>query len=368
MNILFYTPFVERSRDTETLVFAFKNQGHKVYFITQAKEGAIVDFLKEKSIPTFSFFVRAPGKYLKVVLHIIKLVLFCRGNKIDIVYSHLESANLVAALAQYFIKSKVIVCRHHIDEIHLLEGQKTVSYKLIYRLAKKIIVVSARAKDFMVKNEGIRADKIIKINLAYDFSLYGTVNKTEVDIIKNNYKADLLITTACRLLKDKRPEISVELIEELVKKGINAKLIILGRGELYEELKKLIQDKKLENHCYLIGYQRNVLDYLSAADVLFHPSILDSSSVIIKEAGLVYKPVIACKGVGDVEEYIVNYENGILVDKFNSVSEAVEFLSKFSAGKEKYTYMGENLHKSIISLFSVENILPLYDSINSKNE
>jgi len=111
-----------------------------------------------------------------------------------------------------------------------------------------------------------------------------------------------------------------------------------------------------------------MLDFISAADVLFHPSIIDSSSVIIKEAGLVNKPVIACRDVGDVNDYIKNYENGVLVDKDDPIPEAVDFLTHFILDKKQYSYMGKNLRQNIITLFAVENILPLYDSINSKNE
>ena len=39
MNILFYTPFNLRSRDTESLMEAFIQQGHKVLVLTQAEEG-----------------------------------------------------------------------------------------------------------------------------------------------------------------------------------------------------------------------------------------------------------------------------------------------------------------------------------------
>src|SRR6185437_9919428 len=227
MNILFYTPFIERSRDTETLLLAFKKQGHYVFFITQEKEGVIVDFLRKESIPVFSFYTPARS-YIKIFIHALKLIKFCWKHNIEVVYSHLEYANLIAVLAQYFIKAKVIVCRHHIDELHLINAQNSFSYKLIYKLAKKVIVVSERAKDFMVKQEGIRPDKILKINLAYDFSLYAPVNKEVVNEIRSKYKADLLIITACRLLKDKRPELSIQITEELLKQNINAKLIILG--------------------------------------------------------------------------------------------------------------------------------------------
>jgi len=367
MNILFYTPFVERSRDTETLMLAFKEQGHKVYFITQEKEGVIVSFLREKGIATFILLTKAP-KYFKIVIDVVKLIRFCYKYNIEVVYSHLEPANLVAVIAQYFIKAKVVVGRHHIDEIHLLNGHLSFSYRFIYSQARQTIVVSERAKDFMVKQEGIDPRKIVKINLAYDFNLYDPINNEEVDKIRDSYKADLLIITACRLLKDKRPELAVELIEELVKKGFNVKLIILGRGELYEGLEQLIKDKKLGNYCFLLGYRRNMLDFISAADVLFHPSIIDSSSVIIKEAGLVNKPVIACRDVGDVNDYIKNYENGVLVDKDDPIPEAVDFLTHFILDKKQYSYMGKNLRQNIITLFAVENILPLYDSINSKNE
>ena len=365
MNILFYTPFFERSRDTETLMIAFREQGHKVYFITQQKEGIIFSILKEKNISVFSLYTKAP-LYLKIIIHVIKLIRFCYKYKIDIVYSHLEPANLVAVISQYFVKAKVIICRHHIDEIHLLKAHQSFSYKFIYSHARQIIVVSNRAKEFMVKYESIAPEKIIKINLAYDFKLYSPVNISEVEKIRNEYKADLLIITACRLLKDKRPELSIDLVQKLLEQGLNVKLILLGKGELYNKLQEKIVERKLEDSCFLLGFQRNMLDYISAADVLFHPSILDSSSVIIKEAGLVDKPAITCKDVGDVEDYIRNLENGILVDRDDPIPETINFLTTFIKDKEHYSYMGKNLHKNIISLFSIENILPIYDTINKK--
>lgn len=365
MTILFYTPFNNRSRDTESLMFAFMKQGHNVLFLSQTKSDDYVDFLQKRGIvASYKVFQKA-NKFLNWLSHIFFLISYCRKNKIDVVYSHLESANFIAVLAQYFIKAKVIVCRHHVDEIHLNGQEKSLSYYLIYKLARKIIVVSNRARNFMVEVENVYPNKIYKINLAYDFKLYDQVDVKEVEDIRRKFDCKLLIVTACRLVKDKRPELSVELIESLSKLNFDAKMLILGRGDMAISLNEQIKEKKLEDRCFLLGHQSNILDYLSAADIVFHPSFLDSSSVIVKEAGLVKKPVIVCAGVGDFDDYIVSGTNGVLVSKEKTIKEAVEFLYKFYDRKPDFKYLGENLSVDVNRLFSLENILPEYQKFNS---
>jgi glycosyltransferase involved in cell wall biosynthesis len=60
---------------------------------------------------------------------------------------------------------------------------------------------------------------------------------------------------------------------------------------------------------------------LSAADLIVHPSITEASSSLIKEAGLVNKPVIVCSGVGDFDQYIEHDKNGYLIKGDNEAAE-----------------------------------------------
>ncbi|MFL5727947.1 MAG: glycosyltransferase [Cytophagaceae bacterium] len=361
MNILFYTPFFSRSRDTESLMISFKNSGHNVYYVSQFYGEEIQQNLKSNHISIANTILRWGNSKLDLIREILFLAKFCRKNKIDIVFSHLEPAHLVAVLAQYFIKAKVYICRHHIDEIHLLNKNKLLSYKLVYTLGKRFIVVSRKAKEFMVEKEHVAAAKIDVINLAYDFSLYPSVNTDIAENLRRQHSADIVLVTACRMVKDKRPELSVALLENLLAKKIDVKLFLLGDGPMKEELQELVRTKGLTERCVLPGRVSNILDYLSASDILVHPSIADSSSVIVKEAGLLSKIAIVCKGIGDFDDYLIHKQNAVLVDKSDFIRQAEEFIVDYSRNKDGYKDVGASLNKDVHTLFSIENNIDHYN-------
>ena len=364
-TILFYSPFNQRSRDTESLMLAFHKQGHRIISLSQQEGFLINDFLKSNGIAAHSFVVAGPRSgwwyYLR---HLIYFIRFCWINNVEVVYSHLEPANFVASIGQYIIRSKVYLCRHHIDEGLLYQFDKDLSYRITYRLAKKIIVVSAHASRYMIENEGIAETKIKHINLAYDFELYPKPELSNVIAIRKQFSCDVLLISACRLTTFKRPEISIQTLKVLIDKGVDAKLVLLGKGELHETLQKLICDLHLNDRVSMPGFVSNVLEYIAAGDFFLHPSLLDSSCVAVKEAGLVSKPVIVCKGIGDFEDYIINGKNGFAVNQESFSEEATDIIVKHQKEAEYLKVVGMNLKRDVLGLFSIENILPYYTSLN----
>lgn len=367
-TILFYSPFNGRSRDAESLMLAFHKQGHQVISLSQQEGYLINDFLRSKGLVANSFVLSGPRNgwwyYLR---HLVYFIRFCWRHDIDIVYSYLEPSNFVVSVGQYFIKPKVYLCRHHIDEGLLYRFDKDLYYKVTYRLAKKIIVVSRHARRYMIDKEGISQKKIIHINLAYDFSLYSKPESAQVLEIKRKFACEVLLVSACRLTEYKRPDVSIRTLKILIDKGLDSKLILLGKGEMHDELQQLVEDLNLRECVFMPGFVSNVLEYLAAGDFFIHPSLLDSSCVAVKEAGLVNRPVISCKGIGDFEEYIRHGENGFTVNQENFSEEAAAIITKHLADKEYLQGMGENLKHDVLKLFSIENILPLYASLNKSD-
>lgn len=373
LHILFYTPFNSRSRDTETLMLDFTRQGHKVFLLTHAAEGPYHQFAKQHGVETFTADIPegfAPLFYLRQLWFLLR---FIKKYKIGVVYAHLEPTALVASMARFIMPSVVFfACRHSVDEPYLSGNKNFIRVnKWCYRLAKYVIVVSERARQFMTEKEKIKAAKIKVINLAYDFSIYPPVSAGAVKTIKEKYDGDVLLLTACRLVESKRPGISIRMMEQLVKeKGIvNARLLICGDGPLKNSLEELIKNRGLEKNVFLAGQVSNMLDYLSAADVLLHPSILDSSSVIIKEAGLCKKTVITCRDVGDVNDYLVHDENALLVQRDNPAEEMAEQVMRFLQNRNSMTgRLGENLHAIVKKRFHIAEISPVYRQMHEKIE
>ena len=367
MNILFYSSFNARARDAETLMLAFKKQGHRVVSLTQAEGKPINDILRNAGIQALSYNIESTNSFSFILRHMLYLIKLCKRENIEVIYCHLEPSSFIGVLSQYFLRAKVYLCRHHIDEAMLYGFNKSLSYRLTYTLAKKVIVVSEKARQFMIESEGISPKKIIHINLAYDFSLFSKPNSENVKAIQLKFNASILLVTVGRLTKFKRPELSIEVLKVLKQNGFDAKLIILGNGELYDDIHQIILDEELRDRVFLTGHVPNVLEYMAAATFLLHPSVLESSCVAVKEAGLVNLPVIVCKNVGDFDDYMVNEENGFVVEKDNFVNQAANIVQTYANDNNKRKKITSKLNEDVIRIFSVDHIIDSYSSLNAKH-
>ena len=89
----------------------------------------------------------------------------------------------------------------------------------------------------------------------------------------------------------------IRLMHEILKVKPNTRLILLGEGKDRQRLTQLIQDKRLENHVFLIGNVRNVPDYLSAMDVFAFPSFYEGMPLSILEVQANGLPCVISTGV-----------------------------------------------------------------------
>lgn len=350
MNILFYSPVNFRCRDLESLADKFVHRGDKVYFLTQCGKGPMHHEMQKNGIETYWSF-RKKG----VVAELFRLVKFCFQKKIDILYSHLEPTNFISVLAQSFVIARVIIFRHHINEAQLYGFEKSFSYKFTYRFARHIIVVSEEGKRYMVNQEKIDEKKIHHINLGYDFVNFGAIDNHRVRQIRSNYKADLLMVFVGRLTHYKRPVLCIDLLLQLRNIGINGRLLVLGKGEDFEHLTSYVASRQLAEFVSFEGFVENTFDYLAAADVLVHPSLLESSCVVVKEAAAVGLPVMVCKNVGDFNNYIRDSHNGFLLDSENFVNQGVETIKKCISDRANFKKIGESLRMEIMNRFSIES-------------
>ena len=87
-----------------------------------------------------------------------------------------------------------------------------------------------------------------------------------------------------------------KLIRAFAKVAINApqsRLIILGDGPLREHLTSVIKTSKLEKNVMLLGRKKNPFPYLHRADCFVFPSKHEGQGLVLLEAMMLGKPVIA---------------------------------------------------------------------------
>lgn len=368
-NILFFTCFNVRSIHIESSVLYFKDRGYNVFFLTTCESGPIHKELISKNVIVNEISIgNSIGifRYIKMISFLIK---YSKMNQIDFIYSHLQIPNLVSSISRFFIKAKVFTVRHNSDVIELSGNYKEIVIeKIINKLSKYIIAISDKVKDQLIKKENVNPSKIIRINNGYDFKGYEMFSngKNEAIEIREKYACDLLIVSPGRLIKTKRHDITIKGIDELLLKGFDVKLLILGDGPDFDALNNVISDIKLTDKVFLLGYCENISDYLKAADVVTLLSESEASSNIVKEAAYFEKPVIVCENVGDFSDYIEHEKNGFLVSKTNPLPQFLNIVEHIYLNRNSSKVLGKSLKEAVMNEFSILKVGLKYEELQQK--
>ncbi|HEY0653549.1 MAG TPA: glycosyltransferase [Chryseosolibacter sp.] len=357
INVAFYTPVSFRCRDIESLASKFIQEGMNVFLISYDADGEFQKACNNLGVQLITIEKRKPGSFRALLKEVKSVIVCCKNRNIKVLYSHLEPTNFVSVLAQWFMSTKVIIFRHHIDEAALYKFDKSWAYRITYKFARTIICVSRQAKTYMIKSEGVPEERIKHIDLGYDFRRYWTLDRANIERLRLRNAGAIKLITAGRLTSFKRPVLALEVLKHLIHaKGMDVTLTYLGAGEQESDLRSLAEKYQLQQNVYFEGYRHNVADYFHASDFLLHPSLLESSCVVIKEAGLARLPVIVCKGVGDFDDYMRHEQNGIVVEPGRFVEEAITHVQQFLNDPGPYRQQAVALHDLIERKFSIETV------------
>jgi glycosyltransferase involved in cell wall biosynthesis len=298
------------------------------------------------------------------ITNFIKLRSVIKKYKIDIVIAHQQVPALIAGLLRKVNPFRLIYVRHNTDEDYRLNEKKArVFNSFINQLTPVKVAPSGVVRDFWVRHEKVGSGQVHRIDYGYNFSQYELPDMKEVAQIRESFPTSLLILSIARLVPAKRHKEMFTVIHKLANEGIDCRLLCLGSGPSEEELRREIERQKMQDFVYLLGRKENVFDYIAAADVFMHLSYSEASNSAVKEVGLCKKPVIVCKGVGDFEDYIVNTENGFLVDKEQPVTGSFHILKEIAEKTINQEIIGSKLFATVTTNFDINNVARAYQKL-----
>ena len=116
-----------------------------------------------------------------------------------------------------------------------------------------------------------------------------------------------------RLVEQKGFDMAIDASCLMRDKGFDFKWYIIGNGELYEKLSDMIKRKSLTGIVILLGENANPYPYIKNADLFVQPSRFEGKSVILNEAKMLCRPILATN-YPTVVDQIENMENGVIID------------------------------------------------------
>lgn len=169
--------------------------------------------------------------------------------------------------------------------------------KLLYNRACRIVSVSKASALDLIKNFKIKEDKIKVI--------YNPLNTDEINILAKEslepkyegiFKNPVIISMG-RLSGQKSQWYLIRAFSRVKKSINNARLVILGNGELEQDLKNIAEELNLGGSVHFLGWQKNPFKFLARSKVFALSSLWEGLPYVVLEALACGLPVVSadCK-------------------------------------------------------------------------
>ena len=204
-------------------------------------------------------------------------------------------------------KEKVIISVRNYLSLSEQELKKKFKYKVASKLCDYIVAVSKAVELDQIKKYKIKPSKICTIpNYCNKEYIQQSIQKYDIDEKdKPIFENGKIIITVGKLKTQKGQWHLIRAFKEVVKNNTNAKLIILGMGELEEYFKKLIVDMHLENNVFILGHKnKNIYTYMAKSDIFVFPSLYEGMPNVVLEAMACGLPIIATDCYGGNKEIV----------------------------------------------------------------
>lgn len=292
----------------------------------------------------------------------------CIREKIDIVNSHGGRANFLCWFLMKSYKAKYVTTIHS-DYADDYKGNiyKTAVYSNINRLALKsfdgYITVSHSFKDMLLER-GFNGKSIYVVYNGIDFEKErDKASRSEIIKRYGLKEHEKYISMIARLHPIKGHMVFLEGCRRVIESGIDAGFILVGDGNIINELREFVRKAGIKNNVYFLGY-KSPYELISISDFTVLTSYSESFPLVILESALYEKTVISTE-VGGIPMLIEEGINGYLIPTGDS-SLLSERMIELLKDTEKCKSMGKRLYEKASKCYSLSNMAGDYINIYKK--
>jgi glycosyltransferase involved in cell wall biosynthesis len=239
-----------------------------------------------------------------------------RNRQIDVLHSHLFYASLFASPVAWLCRVRAIVETPHVRE-HWRRGQlkgRFVVDRFVGRFVDRYIAVSEANARYLVVEKRLPARKITVIHNGCDVERFDPAHRPppELRASLGIGPSDPVALVLGRLEPQKGHHVLLDAFSQIQRRWPGAHLVCVGEGVLRAELESRVGSLGLTRTVHLVGYQRNVVDWLALADVTVLPSFYEGLPLAAIESLAAGRPVVAT-GVDGTPEVVLHGRTGLLV-------------------------------------------------------
>lgn len=192
---------------------------------------------------------------------------------------------------------RIIVHSHNTNAVHPTLHKLVRPFLNMFKF--EAFACSNEAGEWMFGKRKMRKGKVKIVKNGID-----TGNYQFDENIRNKKRAELGITDSTKVIGhigrfnyQKNHSFLVDIFEEITKKYDNCKLLLVGRGELEDEIRAKVVEKGLNDKVLFLGVRSDVNELLLAFDAFLFPSLFEGLPVVMIEAQASGVPMVCSSSI-----------------------------------------------------------------------
>ncbi|MFN8413459.1 MAG: glycosyltransferase [Anaerolineales bacterium] len=250
-----------------------------------------------------------------------------KKGKFDIVQTHLTHSNILGSVSARLLGIPVFATLHTTNESDLIGHftvRRNIQRFILRNITNRVIAVADSVASAHKERLGGRDVDVVP-NAVVDIP---KLPEEQQDKLRREVLGDpkrLFVLSVGRLIEDKGMSDMINAFSAIIKKNSSSYLLIVGAGELLDNLKKQVEQLNLADFIGFAGAREDAAQLMSVADIYVSSSHREGLSIALLEAMSVGLPILATS-VGETASLLEN-GRGVLVPPKN-VDKFAEELSK----------------------------------------
>lgn len=287
-----------------------------------------------------------------------KIYKFIQQGQYTVVHTHSSKPGVLGRLAARLAGVPVIIHTIHGFPFHdfmnpVVRHFFIVVERLLSKLTHRLVTVSKLNLEKAVSLRLANRRKFVNIYSGIEFEKYDV--KVDVEAKKNELgivNGEKIVGMVGRFSEQKAPLNFIKAIPGVLNARSDVCFVMVGDGELRQNIVKLSSKLGLRSKIRLLGYREDIAEILQILDVYVLPSLWEGLGRSLTEAMYASRPVVATDVEG-VPELVKHEETGILVPP-NDVQAIARGILTLLSDEQKAQRLGKAAKQRIGEAFRAD--------------
>jgi len=229
----------------------------------------------------------------------------------DVIHAHdphgVAMASFALSLGGSAASGPALIASRRVD-FHL-KGNSLSRWK--HRQVDCFVAASEAIRQILL-HDGVEADRAVTVHEGIDVEHVVAADPVNIhEAFWLPHQAPVVGNVAA-LVPHKGQRYLIEAAHLVVQEIPDARFVILGEGELREQLERQVHDHHLEKHVLLPGFRTDVLGCIKGFDLFVMSSVTEGLGTSLLDAMACSRPIVATTA-GGIPEVVEDGVNGLLV-------------------------------------------------------